>query len=122
MLLLAEMVPAEELTANSYVLKIVAADEIDDAVTALCERLSGACAPLTMAATKTEVRQIISDFEDTDHAIVEHVYGSADFREGVDGVRLASNTALDGALGTTACDNFRLGLVSNCSRLGGLHE
>jgi enoyl-CoA hydratase len=82
MLLLAEMIPAEELTASGYVLKTVTAGEIDDAVTALCEQLSGH-APLTMAASKAEVARIISDFEDDDQAIVEQVYGSADFREGV---------------------------------------
>lgn len=82
MLLLAEIVPAEELTANGYVLRTVAAEELDDAVTALCEQLSGH-APLTMAASKAAVARIISDFEDDDRAIVEQVYGSADFGEGV---------------------------------------
>jgi len=82
MLLLAELVPAEELTASGYVLKTVAAQELDDAVTALCEQLSGH-APLTMAASKAMVRRIVSDYEDDDQAIVEQVYGSADFREGV---------------------------------------
>ena len=37
-----------------------------------------------MAATKAEVQSIVSDFEDDDHTIVEQVYGSADFREGVE--------------------------------------
>lgn len=83
MLLLAEMIPAEELTASSYVLKTAAAEELDETLVALCEQLSGH-APLTMAATKAEIGRIVSDFEDDDHAIVEQVYGSADFREGVE--------------------------------------
>jgi len=82
MLLLAEMIPAEELTGSGYVLKTVAAQELDDAVTALCEQLSGH-APMTMAASKAMMRRIVSDYEDDDQAIIEQVYGSADFREGV---------------------------------------
>ena len=82
MLLLAELIPAEELTACGYVLNLVDADELDDAVTALCEKLSGH-APMTMAAAKALLGRIVSDFDDDDRAIIEKVYGSADFREGV---------------------------------------
>jgi enoyl-CoA hydratase/carnithine racemase len=38
---------------------------------------------MTMAACKAMVGRIVSDFEDDDQAIIEQVYGSADFREGV---------------------------------------
>ena len=82
MLLLAELIPAEELTASGYVLSMVDAEELDDAVTALCEQLSGH-APMTMAAAKALLGRIVSEFEDDDHAIIEQVYSSADFREGV---------------------------------------
>lgn len=81
-MLLAELIPAEELTASGFVLNMVEAEELDNAVTALCEQLSGH-APLTMAASKALLGRIVSDFEDDDHAIIEQVYGSADFREGV---------------------------------------
>jgi len=82
MLLLADMVPAEELTAGGYVLKTVATQDLDAAVTAMCEQLSGH-APITMAASKAVLGRIVSGFEDDDQAIIEQVYGSADFREGV---------------------------------------
>ena len=82
MLLLAELIPAEELTASGFVLNMVDPDELDGAVTELCEQLSGH-APMTMAASKALLGRIVSDFEDDDHAIIEQVYGSADFHEGV---------------------------------------
>ena len=82
MLLLADMVPAEELTANGYVHQIVAPEEIDSAIAALAEQLSSH-APVTMDASKTVLNRIIEATEVEDHDIVDRVYGSQDFHEGV---------------------------------------
>lgn len=82
MLLLAEMVPAEELTANGYVLKIEPPDNLDAAVSQLTEQLASH-APITMAASKEVLGTIVMDGDEDDQAIIEKVYGSADFSEGV---------------------------------------
>ena len=81
MLIAAEMIAAEELP-RGY-LSIVEASQIDAHVEDLCRRLAGH-APLTIRATKEMLRRLgdnpIADGTD----LVREVYGSADFREGVD--------------------------------------
>jgi enoyl-CoA hydratase len=82
MLLLADMVPAEELTANGYIHAIATLEELDDVVGELCGRLAGH-APVTIAGTKTVLSRLVNEGDNTDEDVVRQVYGSADFKEGV---------------------------------------
>lgn len=82
MLLLAEMPPAEQLAASGYVTAIVEPDAVDSHIAALCEKLARH-APLTIQATKEMFRRLAFDADPDDSDLVETVYGSADFREGV---------------------------------------
>lgn len=81
MLLLAETPAAEEMPTG-YV-TVVPAAEIDAHVAALCARIVGQ-APITMEVSKELLRRVSLDLDLSDEALVRRVYGSADFREGVD--------------------------------------
>ena len=77
----AETPTAEEMPAG-YV-AIHGADEIDAAVDALCARLASH-APLTLRATKQMLLRLAHDPNPDDADLVRAIYGSADFREGVE--------------------------------------
>ncbi len=82
MVLLGEIVPAAELLASGFLLKLVPPEEIDAAVDELCRRAIEN-APLTTHATKETIRRMtFSDLPDAE-CLIEQVYGSADFRRGV---------------------------------------
>ena len=81
MLLLAETPAAEEMPPG-YV-TVVPPAELDAHVAALCERIAGH-APITMEASKELLRRLSLDLGLSDDDVVRRVYGSADFREGVD--------------------------------------
>jgi enoyl-CoA hydratase/carnithine racemase len=83
MLILAELVPAEELLASGFVLSIAAPEALDAEVAALCERIAG-YAPITIAVTRTLLARLAEGVEESDEALIRHCYGSADFHEGVD--------------------------------------
>jgi enoyl-CoA hydratase/carnithine racemase len=79
------LVSAAEAHARGLINRIVAADEIEQAVRALALELA-ANAPLTLRASKEMIRRILakrrlSAGEDTD--LIELCYSSADFHEGV---------------------------------------
>ncbi len=82
MLLLAEMLGAEEALACGFLHETCAPAELDAAAARLCEHLA-ALAPLTQAVSKEGLRRItvhnLPDAED----LIRRVYGSNDFREGV---------------------------------------
>lgn len=82
MLLLAEMIPAEQLTSNGYVEAVTSADEFDATIDQLVERLAGH-APVTMAVTKATLARLLEAVAAEDQDLVESAYGSADFHEGV---------------------------------------
>lgn len=82
MLLLAEMVPAEQLTHNGYIHAIAAPEALDETVDSLVTTLAGH-APVTMAGTKAVLARLVHEGDDTDEDVVRQVYGSDDFREGV---------------------------------------
>ena len=82
MLLLAEMVPAEELLANGYILAVAPADELDAVLERYTQMLCSH-APVTMAVTKQTLARLIEATAAQDADLVEQAYGSADFREGV---------------------------------------
>jgi enoyl-CoA hydratase/carnithine racemase len=79
----ARLMGAEEALAAGFLHQIVDAAEIDARVKEIAEKVASH-APLTLWATKEAVRRIqaaraLPDGDD----IVRRVYGSADFKEGV---------------------------------------
>ncbi len=83
MMLLAELIPAEQLTACGYITTIAPAAQLDQATTDLCQQLASH-APVTMAVTKQALARIAQANLVPDQDLVERAYGSADFHEGVD--------------------------------------
>ncbi|MBY9061387.1 enoyl-CoA hydratase/isomerase family protein [Sphingomonas yunnanensis] len=82
MVLLGEIVGAEELRANGFLLKVVEREALDAEVAALCAR-AAENAPLTTRATKETLRQMTFDGLPDIEPLIAEVYGSADFRRGV---------------------------------------
>jgi enoyl-CoA hydratase len=82
LLLLAELVPAEEALAAGYVLQVVAPDALDAAAQQLCERLA-ALAPVTQAVSKETLNRLLHASLPETEDLIRRCYGSADFREGV---------------------------------------
>lgn len=82
MLLLSDMVTAEELTQSGYVYRVVSPDELDATATELCDRLA-ANAPITISVTKQALARLASTQNPSDLDLVEFCYGSKDFAEGV---------------------------------------
>ncbi len=83
MLMLAEVLSAEEVLDCGFLLQISEAGEIDAALAQLCERL-GALAPLTQSVTKEGLRRLVSQGLPPDEDLIRNCYGSNDFLEGVD--------------------------------------
>ena len=82
LLLLADLIAAEEARACGYLLDVVPAEEIEAAAQRLCAKLAG-LAPVTQQVSKETLvrlmRQGLPEAED----LIHRCYGSADFREGV---------------------------------------
>ena len=82
LLLLADLIAADEAKACGYLLDVVAAQEIEAAAQRLCAKLAG-LAPVTQQVSKETLvrlmRQGLPEAED----LIHRCYGSADFREGV---------------------------------------
>lgn len=83
MLLLAEMLAAEELLAAGFLAEIVTADELDARVNQLCERLAGN-APITMRVTKESLRRLLHAGLPDGEDLIRQCYGSQDFHIGVE--------------------------------------
>jgi enoyl-CoA hydratase/carnithine racemase len=83
MLMLAELISAEEAAACGFVDVVVAQGEIEAKLGEMCRRLLGH-APLTMYAAKEAIRRITLENLPTGDDLIRSCYGSADFREGVD--------------------------------------
>jgi enoyl-CoA hydratase/carnithine racemase len=82
MILLGELIPAAELLASGFLLKVVEPDALDSESDALCAR-AAENAPLTTRATKEAIRRLMfRDAPDLDD-LIARVYGSEDFRRGV---------------------------------------
>lgn len=81
-LMLAEILGADELLTAGYVTEIAATDAIDAAVAALGKKLTGN-APVTMRVSKEAIRRLtqagLPDGED----LIRECYGSRDFKIGV---------------------------------------
>ena len=83
MLMLAEMISAEEAAACGFVDALAAPGEIDAKLGEMCKRLLSH-APITMLNAKEAIRRIrVQNLPDGTDLIVA-AYGSADFKEGVD--------------------------------------
>lgn len=82
MLLLAEMIGADEALACGYLQSIAAPAELDAAVQALAGKLA-ALAPVTQRVSKEGLRRLSTHALPDGEDLVRAAYGSADFREGV---------------------------------------
>ena len=83
MVLLGEVISAQELQSTGYLLKMVERDELDAAVEEVCAR-AAENAPLTTRATKETLRRMTLESLPDVEGIIEQVYGSADFKRGVE--------------------------------------
>lgn len=82
MLMLAEVLGAEEALACGFLLQTVEPAEMDGQVGKLCERLA-ALAPVTQSVSKEGLRRLVSSSLPPDEDLIRRCYGSADFHEGV---------------------------------------
>ncbi|KQP23544.1 enoyl-CoA hydratase [Pseudorhodoferax sp. Leaf267] len=82
MLLLAEYLNADEALACGYVHAVCAPGELQASAHALADRLMG-LSPVTHKAVKESIRRIVVEQRLEDDDIVEEVYGSQAFRDGV---------------------------------------
>ena len=82
LLLLADMVTAEEAHAAGYVLEVAAPEAIDAASDKLCQRLAS-LAPVTQKVSKAALNRLLHAQLPEVEDLIRACYGSADFREGV---------------------------------------
>ncbi|KLN53737.1 enoyl-CoA hydratase [Variovorax paradoxus] len=82
MLLLADYLAAQEALACGYVHAACAPGELDAAAHALAQRLM-ALSPVTHKAVKESIRRIVVEQRLDDDDLIEEVYGSQAFRDGV---------------------------------------
>ena len=96
MLMLAELLTADEALACGFLLQLVEASEIDVTLDKLCERLA-ALAPLTQSVSKEGLRRLVSHDLPADEDLVRLCYGSDDFRAGVQAFGLKKSPAWKGS-------------------------
>ena len=82
MLMLADIVAAEEALEAGFLLQVCEPSDIDAAGAALCARLL-ALAPVTQSVTKESLRRLVANNLPDDHDLIRRCYGSEDFQEGV---------------------------------------
>jgi enoyl-CoA hydratase len=82
LLLLADLVGAEEAQACGYVLDVVPADGIEAAAQKLCSKLA-ALAPVTQQVSKEALNRLLRHDLPEAEDLIRRTYGSEDFREGV---------------------------------------
>ena len=82
LLLLADVIEAQEALACGFVLSIAEPEQMEAKVAALCARLL-AQAPITMRVSKEAVRRLIAESLPPDDDLIAAAYGSRDFKEGV---------------------------------------
>lgn len=82
MLLLAELLSAEEALGMGYLLEVVPPAGLEEAAARICERIAG-LAPITQRVSKETLNRLlhsgVPDVED----LIRRAYASEDFREGV---------------------------------------
>jgi enoyl-CoA hydratase/carnithine racemase len=82
LLLLADLIGAEEAAAYGYVLEVVAPDAIEAAAAKLCAKLAG-LAPVTQQVSKEALNRLLRHALPEAEDLIRRTYGSEDFREGV---------------------------------------
>ncbi|MDA7418391.1 enoyl-CoA hydratase [Xenophilus arseniciresistens] len=82
MLMLAEYLSAPEALACGYVLQVCEGAQLDDAAQALAQRLIG-LSSVTQMAVKESLRRLVQEHSLADDDLVQQVYGSQAFRDGV---------------------------------------
>ena len=83
MLMLAELLSAEEALACGYLQQVCEPAELDTAAAALCARLA-ALAPVTQHVTKECLQRLLLSNLPDGEDLISQCYGSNDFHEGVD--------------------------------------
>lgn len=82
LLLLADLVEAEEAHACGYVLEVAAPESIESAAQKLCNRLAS-LAPVTQEVSKEALNRLLRATLPEAEDLIRRTYGSDDFREGV---------------------------------------
>ncbi|GAB3766973.1 enoyl-CoA hydratase/isomerase family protein [Ramlibacter monticola] len=82
LLLLADLIAAEEAHACGYVLEIAPAEAIEAAAQKLCAKLAS-LAPVTQQVSKEALARLLRHGLPEAEDLIRRTYGSADFREGV---------------------------------------
>ena len=82
LLLLADLVGADEAAACGYVAEVVAPESIEAAAQKLCARLAS-LAPVTQQVSKETLNRLLRNGLPEAEDLVRRTYGSEDFREGV---------------------------------------
>ncbi|MBN3765867.1 enoyl-CoA hydratase [Burkholderia sp. Ac-20365] len=90
MLLLADFLSADEALACGYVYEICKKDTFEDAAKTLAQRLGG-LSQVTQHAVKESLRRIVVEQRLDDEDLIESVYGSSAFRDGVAAFTAGSN-------------------------------
>lgn len=83
MLLLAEILSAEELMACGYLHEVCTPESIDAAAARLARRLA-VLAPVTQSVAKEGLRRLVAHELPLGEDLIRRAYGSSDFCEGVD--------------------------------------
>ena len=83
MLLLAELLSAEEALSCGYLQQVCEPSELDAASAALSERLAS-LAPVTQHVTKESLQRLLLQGLPEGEDVISQCYGSSDFHEGVD--------------------------------------
>jgi enoyl-CoA hydratase/carnithine racemase len=82
MVLLGEMLTADQLLASGFLLKLTPREEMETELAALCAR-AAENAPLTTRVTKETIRRMTFGQLPEIEGLIAQVYGSTDFRRGV---------------------------------------
>jgi enoyl-CoA hydratase len=82
LLLLAELIGAEEALASGFLLEVVPADGLEAAAQKLCSRLA-ALAPVTQQVSKDTLNRLLRHDLPVADDLIRRSYGSEDFHEGV---------------------------------------
>jgi len=82
MLLLADLLPAQEAYDCGFLTEIAEAGALDDAADKLCARLEK-LAPVTQRVSKEAIRRVVADTVPQGDDLVSACYGSRDFKIGV---------------------------------------
>jgi enoyl-CoA hydratase/carnithine racemase len=82
LLLLADLIGAEEAAACGYVVEVVTADGVEASAQKLCAKLAS-LAPVTQQVSKEALNRLLRNGLPEAEDLIRRTYGSQDFREGV---------------------------------------